>query len=1564
MISFAHQYDKTDQFQDISDAIWESSLVADPGKTVALRTELRRIADKVLLHPDVLVKDARFLISAYPGVSAHIYPRMSSPPVVGSRGMLEELPNEDQIAFVLFHELAHRELRLRAEDASAVWGRPDENGADRLATRWMLEAGYNWQEIVEFFKLIDPGAANRHRASELTITSSHSPTAERIKNTYTFVAEWIDEHKREAPTPDVTPKSTVFSEDLNYVTHTKFMKAYLDSIDYQAMSKAKKAEALAELSSDQYIRSHTRARDFIIQLRGLRFQEYPVASRNEERLRFRISMDTIFESALKSGEDDEATRSSLSMFDIANGVHSAVYGQNIDEQNKPHAFGRFVKLNKAAQQFVIARTPLETRDAARHFMNALEYVDPILEYDFMKGMIDVSFRGSTASGYPWDRHVKAMEALEEEDRRVIAESLFALGADNDERIWDLLSVEELRNVNKVRVISNPQAVDGYLSMGFRPDRGEREDIEIGKQRMYAGQAFRNYLLKRQSSSQDIPSVDQLNSDEDYGRYYTTLLAQTVTAQSRGEDPKLYVQRFVDDLHAIARTKPDGRDLVHGIFTQYGIRHPTIGYTKNIAATFYEETRPPASGYSEDLVIRFVLDDEHGLFTPQDKIGILDRFRLDNMRTLADKTDLEWFRNGLPYKRPETVQDLYQLASLISTDSNSGSNDIFLDEVYEWIERKKPEPISEDMHQVVSWYDAKVERAIYTGKQPEHTSEIDGRAAIQAVCQPTTDLGSIRWNIPAMMDVLPLIELYQHYENMNLIPNMAVRENIMAGIQERIAAMPNGQHRIEALEYLLYGDTNKPKPDDPEREKNDGSSRFSYTLFHRPKHTPLRQWAIKSWAQEQKEQIGLDDGSPAFIDLITPIIEKANDYASAEQCGNMLHALTDTVVSQRDVSYHCEAILQSRTKLASPFDYIIAHLKISGAEDVLRKINATTERRDLTLQFLTTPPSQDSCLKYATFLREESIKEMRQNHIRHNYPAEERNKTDEELFPLNNRHYVAWRLKDMHDYFWSQDMRSRTVALDYILISGADIMQDQRAAYARAVATVRDKLFPLDPSASEEEQLYGDFARLALESYIRVSQPPERSILLAAMMAANLEADNAGRPTSVGERFALFLEAMGPAYVKLGQGADSHSATPQDIKKHLGRLKGHANPPYREELFHRFDETVPQFLRDQTEYIGPVEGSASFNVSAATRFTDGEELMFAYLRPQAKAHADFGYNKLARCARDLARRNPQYAGALKPMIEMIEHAKAMTGTETNLHVGAKQSEVAQTIYGGIRCQVGTQIIQYEPMAWRYYGDESRFMQIGKGLHFNELPETTATERGHKRAVAVTAIAVQLLDYVRCGSVDVDPHGAQMRVTGNTISRFDWGGIILKPPQAREKKELAAVISKLIASIQQNADLTTLDDIVSQNIDASSEYLMHFRTTVLALGDFTNFLARTGTLREDLINVSAALIASDEMDNTLKRELRRNNPFLFIGARLKNRMASNDNVRLSRGLHIVPYQPVYVGAAEPPVPVQPTTPAQDTTPNSDDGNEPVSLMRPNMTEFVSGRRKRNATKRHAA
>ncbi len=552
-----------------------------------------------------------------------------------------------------------------------------------------------------------------------------------------------------------------------------------------------------------------------------------------------------------------------------------------------------------------------------------------------------------------------------------------------------------------------------------------------------------------------------------------------------------------------------------------------------------------------------------------------------------------------------------------------------------------------------------------------------------------------------------------------------------------------------------------------------------------KNIPLRQYALQEWAKailKQQDTLdlgidGKDDSSQAYRDSLVPLVARVKKTAGASTGHEMLAELANVLETQRDVSY-----LFRDTYSLNKSTLENADLPIRMGEALMVLFAESEKDRKSCIDFLTSPADDKALKKMGTQMRN-AIEKL------HDNPGAltvVQDRARSLFHPNRDKEYYKITAKDLHENYWNLPLPARAAIMDELLVPSDERYYGDKTK-AASNTLVQQKLNVSDKAYKDAYDLvveklmptdmnYGKEAREFMEIYRSVIPESQRNLFLAVMLSVEKAVQDMGTDqVSIGRRLSMVLDMMGPAERKLGQAIHSHPMTPDDIRDDMGMLKFKASPGTRWEAWEDYDRTVHPEYQKEIKRLGKFLGSASYFKSFEVERTDGSNGVIQFQRPHVLAQAHEGFRLLEDFVTSLRGKDSANEEVCDIMGDMLSQAKKMSGTETSSDIGVKQVEAAQRLYNGVKVKVGEHTFSVATAQWRAYGPEFRDQEKMPGVHFNELAEDTPDALNYKKAVAKAYLTVEFRNLLSGKAFDHDRHGAQLRVDTKTnqLGLFDHG-----------------------------------------------------------------------------------------------------------------------------------------------------------------------------------------------
>ncbi|MFN7249355.1 MAG: ABC1 kinase family protein [Anaerobacillus sp.] len=366
--------------------------------------------------------------------------------------------------------------------------------------------------------------------------------------------------------------------------------------------------------------------------------------------------------------------------------------------------------------------------------------------------------------------------------------------------------------------------------------------------------------------------------------------------------------------------------------------------------------------------------------------------------------------------------------------------------------------------------------------------------------------------------------------------------------------------------------------------------------------------------------------------------------------------------------------------------------------------------------------------------------------------------------------------------------------------------------------------------------------------------------------------------SVGERFRIFLEGLGPTFIKIGQIASTRSDIfPVDIITELEKLQDNVPPFSYEEVQDVFFAEFGVFVEDMFSdfHEKPLAAASIGQVHYAVLKT-GERVAVKIQRPNIHKVIETDLEILHDIAM-LAERRLDWAAKYQLCDIVDEFAKSLRAEVDYSLEGRNSEKIAQQFEGNSE-------IYMPKVYWDYSSQKVLTMEFVEGTKLNELAKIE--KLGYNRKViaerVVNAIFKQILVD---GFFHGDPHPGNVLVTtGNQIIFMDFGMVGRLSPQMRDHFA-SFIISMMVQNtegvvkavmkmglIPEEANLAML----RADIDMLREKYYDVPFSQLSLGEAVNDLFSVATkhgirIPTDLTLVGKSLLTMEGMVEKLDPDL---------------------------------------------------------------------------------------------
>ena len=613
-------------------------------------------------------------------------------------------------------------------------------------------------------------------------------------------------------------------------------------------------------------------------------------------------------------------------------------------------------------------------------------------------------------------------------------------------------------------------------------------------------------------------------------------------------------------------------------------------------------------------------------------------------------------------------------------------------------------------------------------------------------------------------------------------------------------------------------------------EKDGNGRTT-----RLEHPEFRKFVCETLADTEAAVLRADNTSE---ENLRKRIDKIAEHTDGDMRLMILRRIDHKLETQKELSFY----IRNKLNDCSIEQLVRIGMLEAWGEAGLEHFSQDGKLRLATLDYLTSPSNQKSILG-GTYTERQKQEKLRRN----------------------------------HENFWDLPFEGRQAAIEKVLFP---VHENTQEAFDKNMQYAMDKIFP--PKNGKNNPM----GRVIIDSFLQVSDLAEKRLLLSAMLVG---AEPAERGKYSEGKALSRLRILGPAGEKLVQAIHSHSSTPEHIRAEIGDSKSskYEIPRYKiHEWLERFGpDTNPN--NPKTVHVGPVLGVGAYGAAVALEKEDETKTACTLLKPSAD-QAESMFGKFSEATQIMIGQKPQ----LRPVVGMIEQAKANSAPEINMEHAAKQEEVAKQT-NGFRVMIDGVPVEFETARWVGHGERYKETEIVEGEHFNDLPENTSTEREIKWRAATAMLAKKMYILMSGRPSDHDQHGAQQRIStvfdeGDSVNpsrivtrEFDHGGQAIKPPATADKQLMSTMIARTAkrsvgwfgTGIRKKGFAATFGKEINKAIlkyPSQEMQISEFNRDVLALQDAYQVAERLkpGTARA----VLSAVFNTGDIDPDIRKALR--------------------------------------------------------------------------------------------
>lgn len=1453
--------------------MWESLHVLSPDCETTKLTEnyVKSICTKLYKYkggeyskPDFFDKNFQIIVEDSPQIQASLTYKQHTKDgrniLRVSKGLMYNVQNEAQLASVLAHELGHFEVyetKDKDKNGVSVTGHEHEMQADYRGFQSLLQAGYNPDEAVNFFEMIQESPQDVKQAFE-SANNEHGSTATRIAN--------IKDYKSAAEVSGVE-----FSQYTGEAQFKSFQEEFIKkaSNDHYIGYLEERIRQEYNVSSSRELSIKQRW-DFCEKIIT---EESEVLSTNQRLGEFaRIFNENI--PSLNKEEANEANRIAQKIYAYEKSIYSG-YSEpegkltsaciaklpEKDENGNYYIepYGRIKSDIKYMQKII--SNPTETKQqlewSASNVAHDLENIQKDSHFAYPEFSIKDLKVGDKA---PW---AEISEAANVTNIREMENVLRALGVEYDyfehkygdslgypsgmkDNIYidakGIVKSTEPEEVLKLRAESKEKVANlsiderkrqmkldfhDQLAMMAQKELGsveytaaKQQAAEIYKESRTAFADLDNtydFLLKDKFSyvisqaDNKRPSVQVFNEDlqESPSQFYIY----------QGQNPKYAAAFYPQYAEVVLETELENiRDVYHSE------RYPKVEKAMSFVNDLYNNMLDKDKGMDtvSHEVIQKMAPTVFKAYTAEfgDSPGEQTAGYFHRVITQTLLNDHVGADGNLPY-----VEEFRQ---------KQGFNDAHnTNELITNLEKMKPDEeriiyAADKVGYSKLLYDYEVMRTINAGV------EIDVNRTLNAIpgavspdlADKITDY-AIKKELFATKEGESVEQTYDRckelYITMSAKEAFTQKENMQRKFEKKLLDMmqqlPPERQITEAYELLsTHADHNKASQqidnsffsEQTDKEKAQitaenlkeiGGSILQYD--------GNKQIAEKIYADSIIQKYGHDDKTPTYRQSMNNELDTMAADISSTSRKRICQQVAKGVMAQKELAYdikdiHDKDVAGNTTKGEAARGYNLIETYMRYHPEFAKK----------TMDFLLSDGNNTDCEKFSADLAHEY------NRNRSSFPQEWKDKLDKKLKDNNIKGVDSQQLQKlqipensfvatvskMHEEYMNASFEDRAVIMHRMLdYYGKDTNTEQNMQ--KQISYVSDKIFG---TREEDRDLLKEVRAISTAVCHQEEQP---TLLLGAVLAGR-EPGQADEKMNVGDGLAMFCEKKGTAWVKLAQTLSYVDSLPQDIRDSLGRLKDKANEPKQWEIYKDLEEAMPEAELARIKKVQKFIGGGTFNKTilidvenAQTGKTETKVVQVMHDRAATKSEREF--TKINAAIDELCAQDPKY----EILKSVAERSAKNAKIEVDINEGAKQYRNACENYGKID-SIELNGVTYVPKVatWERYG-ESKFsnykiMEMAPGKSIDS-PDFTPQQR---REMALAYTMVELTNLMGGKAWDIDRHSKQQNFhitkdeNGKTVVEigiFDTGAQRAAPTD-KEKELLGKFLIAVVKEQQKGKD----------------------------------------------------------------------------------------------------------------------------------------------------------------
>ncbi|KTD55265.1 heat shock protein HtpX [Legionella sainthelensi] len=1420
-----------------------------------IKSIIQRIFEKNSLTNTLCMPQLQ--LSGSDNENASIITTGKQPVLIITKGLLKNVQSEDELAGVIAHELGHL-LLYKQHQETEHHNKIEETAADNLGVKLLHQAGYDPDGIIYFLRRAGGDKAHLITIEDIThadsldegahliqtVTDPHPSDKSRIRAMETNITSL----KRDGiltNIPKITLLDKKFKKAVNNVSYTSPIAKGLNDIGYENLSILQKLGALTTLLNDIYPPTNSTSAERLAEIAGYIDQLTVDFAQPDQSEAFKCLADVtmghkIFDSKSKIVSPKEISPGSYIDRKIIDALEHVWIRGGKDSQ----CLARREDLKKSLEQFYDAKTKEEAEHFASEIVALCKKINIYRVPSKFKGFYSPSIQEVKTAievhgswNPPYQKQV--LWCLEEHSEN-IKKVLSGMNLDKDPWAKNILGFIENNEKYQLHwIIHNPDLATTLF-----------EEVTLWAQFVRTKEGVATELLTV------YPYPWKHFAPE------TTLEMLTLYHQRESENKRLYEDQVVSNVDwELLKTDFSRFILQYGrlIFNYYSV----VPVASPFARKFFDELTTFLPHADEDYIAQI-----SGFFennTTRDRAAIphfIDFYPKDNQWSYLSVSKPKYWYLNHPFIQfilnpisSTMMTDYFKLRHLKETsgfiipDSNKKLKDIFsislrsilshypqsIKTVDDLDAASKVKPAYETITLALEAerlaYEFETSMTLQEFVILDNLSRLD-RNEEEYVSNMNTFFTQLKHKtVQRALNIGDCEELIKNYRFavahylLQEIPSM--RHEAHEKIKTILPKLP-APKQLECLKALFKPEVIKPREIGTLEldKKYDG-----YIV-----NPEFRSWAIEQLTDLIVADLGKDDGSTDYLTLIKLVIDDIGANTVGITQLTILSTLATKINAQKEVAFLMRDTYNHNSvasALAKSYEGVAIELLINES-------NKDPVLRQHLLDFLAKPLNQSS----TSTLRD---------YIKSKYGYKFLKFSEEVIDDV-----IDDQLQNYYKNFRASSLTMRIIYLEPLLFPLRSTENEQLDIIQKLI----DEVFPTSANTSVLQQNTADeneYAKIIINAYLGVAQLAERRLLTTALFVATMQEEQDTKRT-LGQKLNMVLSHMGPAGGKLLQAIHSHPQTPEDLKRDIASSKTLFDPPLRWELVEYVDKNG---LLEHSENnpnpvinIGSLVGAGSFGLTVFNTLSDGTKVADTFLRDHAAIKAERELTIMSAATNKIVALKPE----LKPITNMVNEAQRSAREETNMQLAEQANALAVQSYHNIRVVVGTNQFTHEVTQLQKIGDNFKRVTIAPGEHFNDL-KTSPYKTALAKAMVVTQLSLRLAGF----NTDLDRHGGNIKIQGNTITHFDFGAMNLSSITEEDKRITGKILAQILIAVFKgdafsDALLTTIQN--AQVSEVSRIYLNGLNKDFLALGDYFKEIDK-----QELAHLVAQCLIGDTVDSQI-------------------------------------------------------------------------------------------------